>query len=62
MTRLPAYTRIDAALFVKLTDKINAQINVENIGNVTYFPNAHNDNNISPGAPRNARLTITAKF
>ena len=61
-TRLPAYTRFDAALFVKLTDKIAAQINVENIGNVTYFPNAHNDNNISPGAPRNARLTVTAKF
>ena len=62
VTRLPAYTRIDAALFVKVTDRINAQVNIENVGNVTYFPNAHNDNNISPGAPRNARLTITAKF
>ena len=62
VTRLPAYTRIDAALFFKLTDKFSAQLNVENIGNVTYFPNAHNDNNISPGAPRNARLTVTTKF
>ena len=62
VTRLPAYTRIDAALYVKVTDRINAQVNIENVGNITYFPNAHNDNNISPGAPRNARLTITAKF
>ncbi len=62
VTRLPAYTRVDAALFVKVTDRIDAQVNIENLGNVTYFPNAHNDNNISPGAPRNARLTITAKF
>ncbi len=62
VTRLPAYTRVDAALFVKLSDQFSAQLNVENIGNVTYFPYAHNDNNISPGAPRNARLTITTKF
>jgi catecholate siderophore receptor len=62
VTRLPAYTRIDAALFVKLTERISAQINVENIGNITYFPVAHNDNNISPGAPRNVRLTISTKF
>lgn len=62
VTRLPAYTRVDAALFVKVTERIDAQVNIENLGNVTYFPNAHNDNNISPGAPRNARLTITAKF
>lgn len=60
--RLPAYTRIDAALFVKLTPGLDAQINVENLTNVTYFPSAHTDNNISTGAPRNARLTVTAKF
>lgn len=62
VTRLPAYTRVDAALFVKLTDRFSVQLNVENVGNVTYFPNAHNDNNISPGAPRNVRLSVTTKF
>lgn len=61
-TRLPAWTRIDAALFVKLTDRIEAQVNVENVGNITYFPAAYTDNNITPGAPRNARITVTAKF
>ncbi len=62
LTELPAYTRLDAALFVKLTDRIEAQLNVENLTNATYFPVAHNDNNISTGAPVNARLTVAVKF
>ena len=61
-TVLPAYTRIDAALFYKLTDKIEAQINVENLTGKAYFPTAHNDNNISTGAPINGRFTLAAKF
>jgi len=61
-TFLPAYTRIDAALFYKLTDKVEAQLNFENLTNKTYFPFAHNDNNISTGAPLNARFTLNAKF
>ena len=62
LTELPAYTRVDAALFVKLTDRIDAQLNVENLTDATYFPVAHNDNNISTGAPINARLTVAVKF
>ncbi len=61
-TRLPGYTRIDAALYFKLTDAIEAQVNVENILNERYFPNAHSDNNISTGAPTNARFTLNFKF
>ncbi|MBK6491815.1 MAG: TonB-dependent siderophore receptor [Sphingomonadales bacterium] len=61
-TVLPAYTRIDAALFYKLTDKIEAQLNVENLTGKAYFPVAHNDNNISTGAPINGRFTLAAKF
>ncbi len=61
-TVLPAYTRLDAALFYKLTDTIEAQVNIENLTGKTYFPVAHNDNNISTGAPTNARFTISAKF
>ncbi len=59
---LPAYIRADAALFVKLGDWLDAQLNVENLFNTGYFPVAHNDNNIGTGAPRNARLTLTARF
>ena len=62
VTELPAYTRLDAALFVKLTGRIDAQLNVENVTDATYFPVAHNDNNISTGAPINARLSVTVKF
>ena len=59
---LPAYTRLDLALFVKLTDRIDVQINVENVTNETYFPVAHNDVNISTGAPTSARFTLRARF
>ena len=62
LTRLPAYTRIDAALFYKISDRIEAQLNVENLTDTGYFPNAHNDNNISTGAPINARMTVGFKF
>ena len=59
---LPRYTRIDGALFLELADGIEAQVNVENILNQAYFPTAHNDNNISTGAPRNVRGTVRLRF
>jgi catecholate siderophore receptor len=62
LTRLPAFTRIDGALFYKVSDRVDAQINVENLTDKKYFPDAHNDNNISTGAPLNARFTLIAKF
>jgi catecholate siderophore receptor len=61
-TILPAYTRLDAALFYKLTDRLDVQLNLENITGKDYFPAAHNDNNIATGAPFNARFTLNAKF
>lgn len=59
---LPAYTRVDGALFVTLTKGVSAQLNVENIFNKAYFPTAQTDNNISTGTPRTARLTIRTVF
>lgn len=61
-TRLPAFTRVDAALFFKASDNLQLQLNVENLLNEQYFADAHNNNNISPGAPINARLTARLKF
>ena len=49
--RLPGYARVDAAVFYELTKNIDAQLNVENLLGTDYFPTAHNDNNIAPGAP-----------
>ena len=59
---LPAYTRVDAALYYTLADDVEVQLNVENLTDETYFPVAHNDANISTGAPINARLTLRARF
>lgn len=61
-TRLPAFTRVDAAVYFNLSDAIEMQVNLENLFDATYFSDAHNNNNISTGAPINGRFTIRAKF
>jgi catecholate siderophore receptor len=61
-TKLPAFTRLDAALYYDLSDALQLQLNIENLLNTDYFSDAHNNNNISTGAPINARVTIRAKF
>lgn len=59
---LPAFARVDAAAFYKLADGIEAQLNVENLLGADYFPTAHNDNNLAPGAPRTAKATLRFGF
>jgi catecholate siderophore receptor len=59
---LPGYVRLDAALFYELAEGIEAQLNVENLLGEDYFPNAHNDNNIAPGAPTTARASLRLRF
>lgn len=61
-TLLPAYTRVDAALFFDVSERLALQLNVENLLDEAYFADAHNNNNITPGAPLNARLTARVKF
>ncbi|BEV02582.1 TonB-dependent siderophore receptor [Novosphingobium olei] len=60
--RLPAWTRVDAAVFYELNDRLSLQLNFENLFDTDYFPSAHTDNNITTGKPINARLTVRAKF
>lgn len=59
---LPGFTRVDAAVFVRLTDTLRAQVNVENLFDKRYFPTSHGDNNILPGAPRTVRVSLSASF
>jgi catecholate siderophore receptor len=59
---LPAFTRLDAALFVSVTSKLRAQVNVENVLDTGYFAYAHSNNNITPGSPRAVRVGLTAGF
>ncbi|HEU4748715.1 MAG TPA: TonB-dependent siderophore receptor [Gemmatimonadaceae bacterium] len=59
---LPAFTRVDAALFATLGSHVRAQVNFENLFNEGYYPLAHNNNNITPGSPRAVRLSLTTGF
>lgn len=60
--KVPGYTRLDAALFFTINETYKAQLNVENVLDETYFINAHNNNNISYGAPRTFLVTLTGNF
>ncbi len=59
---LPSYTRVDAAIFYEASDTLSLQINVENLFDEDYYPSAHGDNNIQPGAPLNASLGARLHF
>ena len=59
---VPEYTRVDAGIFYTLRNGTALQLNIENVLDEDYFPAAHNDNNISPGAPLNARFTLKTRF
>ena len=59
---LPGFTRIDAAIFVRLNDHLRAQINVENLFDKRYAATSHGDNNILPGSPRAARVSLDVSF
>jgi catecholate siderophore receptor len=61
-TRLPGFTRADAALFYNVSDRLKIQLNVENVFDAEYYSDAHNNNNISTGAPVNGRLSVSLKF
>lgn len=59
---LPAYTRVDAAVYYDVTERVSVQINVENLFDERYFQFAHNNNNITPGSPTAVRVGVTARF
>ena len=59
---LPSYNRVDGAMFFALNDRISVQANLENLLDEGYFAFAHNNNNITPGAPRSLRVGLTARY
>jgi len=61
-TLLPGYTRYDAAIFAKLSEKATLQFNIENLTNKDYVASAHNNNNILPGSPISGRATLNYSF
>ena len=59
---LPAYTRLDAALYYDVSENLRLQVNVENLTDTTYFPNSHATHQVTVGAPLNARFAVTGRF
>jgi catecholate siderophore receptor len=59
---LPGYTEVDAAAYFTVSRNVRLQANVENLLNRTYYVNADNNNNISPGFRRALRIRLTTGF
>ena len=59
---LPAYTRVDASAYYDITPDLRVQVNIENLTDTLYFPNAHATHQATVGAPLNARFAISARF
>jgi catecholate siderophore receptor len=59
---LPGFTRVDGAVFVTLTRRLRAQMNLENLFDEHYYPFANGNNNITPGSPRAMRASLTTSF
>lgn len=62
MAVLPSYTRFDAAAYYDVTDDVRIQVNVENLFDELYFPNAHATHQVTVGAPLNARFSVIGRF
>lgn len=59
---LPGYTRADVAVFFSLTERWRLQANLQNLFDTKHYVTAHSNDNISPGAPRSARIALVARF
>ncbi len=59
---VPSYVRFDAAAFYDVSETLRLQVNVENLLNTDYYPDAHSNDNISTGKPLNARFTLSSRF
>ncbi len=58
---LPAFTRLDGALFYSFGAHLLAQVNVENLANARFVVSAHGNDNLQPGAPRSVRVSVTVR-
>jgi catecholate siderophore receptor len=55
---LPGFARTDGALYLSVARNLRIQANIENLFNTRYFANSQGNNNIMPGAPRMARISL----
>lgn len=59
---LPDFFRVDAAAYYDVNENLRLQVNVENLTDITYFPNAHTADNLTVAPPLNVRFTVTGRF
>ncbi len=59
---LPAYVKLDAAIYFRISETLKMQAHFENVLNKKYYLNADGNNNISPGSPRGVRVGLIARF
>jgi catecholate siderophore receptor len=59
---LPSFTRVDVAVYFRMSDRWRAQLNVENLLDENYFQFANSNTNITPASPRAARVVFTTRF
>jgi len=60
--KLPGFIRFDVALFCRLSPKMRAQLNLENVLDRAYYASANSNTNITPGSPRAIRVSLTTGF
>ena len=59
---LPSYTRWDASAYYDISEDLRVQLNIENLTDELYFPNAQATHQATVAAPLNAMLTVVGRF
>ena len=59
---LPDFTRIDMAMTLTPTETDTVRINIENLGDETYYPHSHSTHQVSVGEPQNIRISYQKSF
>lgn len=59
---VPSFTRVDAAAYYKINDKLRLQVNIENLLDEVYYPHSYSSHQFTVGAPINATLSVSGLF
>ncbi|WP_277949221.1 TonB-dependent receptor [Sphingobium sp. LB126] len=62
LVSMPSYTRVNGAIYYRLSPQLDFQLNVENIFNERYFLFSNSNTNITPGSPTAFRVGVNARF
>tara|TARA_B100001564_G_scaffold360021_1_gene384801 strand:+ start:3794 stop:5902 length:2109 start_codon:yes stop_codon:yes gene_type:complete len=60
--KLPDYTRFDMAMAITPNDNDVVRINIENLGDETYYPHSHSNHQASVGESQNMRISYSRRF